>query len=47
MEFQMELYTKSEHVIAKVYKFLSRFEMEKEQVKEQGIKWAKNFCYNI
>lgn len=47
MEFEIALCKNGERVIAKIYKFLLKFEVEEGQIKECMITSAKNFIYNI
>ena len=46
-EFGIALCTNDEHVIAKLYKLLLKYETEDEQVKDCMIKWAQNVGHNI
>lgn len=45
--FETELCTNVQHVIAKLYKLLLKFEMEKEHVKGFMTKWFRNFGSSI
>lgn len=44
--FKTDVCTNDQHIIAKMYKILLKFDIEEEQVKECMIQWLKRLLYS-